>query len=174
MKRLVLGILSIMIIGNVLFAGEKVPEFDGGYVKLVNGKFIEMDSVKAYKTQITRGTMGIRAILSLPQTYYTISKKSMIPVDGNNFKGIAIRGNYKFKNFSLHPLRSKKLEKNEGLFENHGPATKASTLYTNGKTIKIRSKSLGNNTYYFAPKDKLPKGEYVAWLGLVFWLFEVK
>lgn len=165
---IILGVMSLPA------SAEKVPEFDGGYIANMSGDFQEMKKKKASYTQISRGGMSVMALVKQPRTYYVADKSGMISVSSDSIKGIAIRGNYKFEQFSLHPLVTKKLTENEGLFENHGPATKDKPFYIVGDEIEIQSRSLGNNTYYFAPRGKLEKGEYAAWIGDTFWIFEAK
>jgi hypothetical protein len=169
---LFLGVILAFISASAF--AEKVPEFDGGYITNMSGNFEEMKAKKASYTQISKGGMSVMALVNQPRTYYVADKTGMISVSLESFKGIAIRGSYKFEDFSLHPLVTKKLTENEGLFENHGPATKDKPFYVVGHKIDIQSKSLGNSTYYFAPRAKLDKGEYAAWIGDTFWIFEVK
>jgi hypothetical protein len=58
---------------------------------------------------------------------------------------------------ALHPLVTRKLKDNEGLFENHGPASKDKPFYVPGEKIEVNSKSIGSDAYYFQPKNSLQK-----------------
>jgi hypothetical protein len=164
--------LTTCIVCPVLAADK--PEFDGGYVKTVQGRYIEMKEKINFYTQIVKGKMSITSVLNLPRIYYVIDTKGMITVSKDTFKGLAIKGRYDFQKFSLHPLVRRKLHKVEGLFENHGPARKNKPFYTPGRQIETRRKALSFDTYYFQPRNKLEKGEYVAWIGKKFWLFRIQ
>ena len=149
------------------------PEFDGGYIKTNASSLIEMDSKSVYKTKLITGNIGISALMSLPYTYYIIDRNGTAVIDNAKFKGVNIKGQHKFKNFSLHQLSTKNIDDKIGLFENNGPARKGNDIYTAGKEIEIRKKSMGDNVYYFEPKNKLVPGSYLAWIGNTFWLFDL-
>ena len=167
--------LTIFLLSVVNTAmAEKSIEFDGGYVQTIEGSYIELEQQEAFTTLITKAGMSMMKIFKLPKNYYVVDKQKMVSIPIVEFKGIIIKGNHKFKSFSLHPLTTRELNSDEGLFENHGPATKDNPLYVPGTEIGIRTKSLGSDSYYFQPKDKLIQGEYVAWIGKKFWLFELK
>ena len=169
MKKVIF--ISLLMSVFTVFAGE--PEFDGGYIKLSDESFMEMKTIKAYKTKLVKGNVNIMALMKKRSTYYTIDKSSSVKVAGNKFKGVSVKGNHKYKSFSLHPLLSKDVTK-LGFFENKGPASKTKPFYYPGKKVEVRSKSTGSNSYYFQPKNKLERGDYVAWIGTNFWLFTIK
>ncbi len=166
-------VLFTVCLASPSLAADK-PEFDGGYVKTNDGKFLEMEEKINFYTQIVKGKMSIRAVLNLPRIYYVTEKKGMVTVQKNKFKGLAIKGRYEFQQFSLHPLVRRKLHRDEGLFENHGPARNNQTIYVPGEQLETRRKALSFDTYYFQPRNKLATGEYVAWIGKRFWLFQIR
>jgi hypothetical protein len=123
-------VVAFLFIASGFAISADAPEFDGGYIKTTGGGFVEVKAKQPGYTQISRGGMSISALINSPQIYYVVSKEGIQSIDKSKFKGIAIRGEKKIENFSLHPLVEKKLSENEGLFENHGPASNASTLYS--------------------------------------------
>ena len=76
-----------------------------------------MKEKQTFVTQITRAGMSMMAVFDLPKNYYVVDKEGMLSISSGEFKGVAIKGQHKFKNFSLHPLVVKRLKDNEGLFE---------------------------------------------------------
>jgi hypothetical protein len=96
----VLFVVVAMFFANFALA-EGNPEFDGGYIKTQKGMYVEMKEIKASVTQITRAGMSISAVFSLPKNYYVVDKEGMISISSSGFKGVAIKGQHEFKNFSF-------------------------------------------------------------------------
>lgn len=96
-KVAALGI-TIAFVTSVAFA-KAIPEFDGAYIKTKTGQFKELKAESRSYTQISRAGMGIMSLINQPKIYYMANKKGMISVSPNEFKGVAVRGNYKFKTF---------------------------------------------------------------------------
>ena len=129
-------------------ATEKLPEFDGGYIKTVKDDYMEIKEVEA------KPAFGGYAFVT--------DKSSIVNIQENEFKGLLVKGNYKFESFSLHHLVEKYVNSGKG------------KQYLPGDKIDLQSKNIGDGGYYFQPRDKLVKGDYVAWIGKSFWLFSIK
>jgi len=168
MKKLIMSILSIMMSITLLTGADKVPEFDGCYIKLTSGKFVEMKLQKARKTYIN-GTSWDSFMDPSRQVFYVTDKHSITSVNSGEVLGIAWRESgisYVKDAVSIHPLVIK--TKAECILPNG-----VKKAYGPGRKIETRSKLLGQDTYYFKPRNKLPDGEYVVWLGKTFYLFRV-
>lgn len=167
---------------NILF-GQKLPEFDGAYLE--NGDSLlemrELSKEVGYTKILTEG-MNVMDVNRLPWYRYVTQKQSS-GIESNNMKGFTIKGNYPFELVTLYTLTQKTI--NGGFFENRGDAVEGKPFYTPGKQIELHQKSLGNNTYYFLPKQKLEPGDYVIWIynsnktlknnsNNIFWIFTVK
>lgn len=178
MKRLssvVITIFMLFGLNGCSSIGNEKAEFDGGYILASDDTFIATKEIKASTTQISRAGMSISSLMRSPKTYYTIDSSTEIIISQSDIKGFFIKGDYKFKNFSLHHLEKKKLGENEGLFENKGPATKSKPFFYAGKEIQIKTKKAEDGTgYFYILDEKLSSGKYVGWTGLSFWIFEIK
>ena len=178
MKRIGLLVLTIVVLlglSGCSSIGNKKAEFDGGYILASDDTFIPLTEVKASVTQISRGGMSIMSLMRSPKTYYILDASTNAKISQNDIKGFFLKGNYDFNNFTLNHLEKKKLGKNEGLFENKGPATRAKPFYYAGKEVKIKRKKAENgNGYIYVLDEKLSPGKYVGWTGLSFWVFEIK
>lgn len=160
MKKLIIwslitsSILLCTILTANIKAEETIPEFDGGYIKTVDGEYIEMKA----KDVIRRVSIpnGIYIFI-----YYVKDKEGMLSLSNEQFKGIFVQGQHEFKGFSLHPLL-KKVSNDRGVY------------YTPGEEIDFHSKSIHDTAYYFQPREELKDGEYVAWIERTFWLFSIK
>ena len=127
-------------------AKESIPNFDGGYVKVNSGEYLEALSKPVYKN-------------ILGENHSVIDKQGMVAVASNQFQGMLIKGRYKFEHFSLHYLLSNKCNQDN--------------CYQPGARIDVRMKAIGDDAYYYEPKYKLERGEYVGWIGDTFWLFSI-
>ena len=151
-----------------------IPELEGAYLQVDDANYIEMNAKRIYKTKLIRGTISHRLLGRLPDYHYVTNKNGIVLSSLEHFKGITIKGEEKYKNFSLYPLKKKYISKKVGIFENNGPAEKGSTIYVPGKKIAVSKKSLGSDAYFFTPKKQLNAGVYVAWTEGIFWLFELE
>jgi hypothetical protein len=155
--------------------GESSAEFDGGYLWTSGDKYMSLKEVKPARTQIAKGGMSISALMNAKKYYYVLDNTPSAVLSSDETQGIFIKGDFSFKNFSLHKLEEKKLAAKEGLFENKGAATKDKPFYFAGEEIEIAKKSDEDaNGYFFKLKDELPSGKYVGWVSQSFWIFEVK
>lgn len=153
---------------------DTTPEFDGAYLKDTNGKYTEIKTTAAFYTAVARQGQNLMDVLGLQPGPYVVDKSLMPTFSASNFKGFFLKGNHKFEFFSLHPLRERILQSNEMFYENHGPATHDAPFYVPGDKIELRQKAIGNDSYYFEPRDSLSKGEYVGWIGNDLWLFRLE
>lgn len=160
-------ILMLALFASNVIAGE--PEFDGAYIKTKDGKYIDLKESKCYVTQIIKNGMNLMDAMSAPQVYYVMDS-SGLPMSADNFVGLLIKGQYKFENFSFHPLVENRLGNQDRFMENHGPATNNKPFYSPGQQIDLNKKSLSATGYYFQPKNALGKGTYVGWIDGSFWL----
>jgi len=164
----VIGLILVFFFGGFVSANAKVPEFDGCYLKLSNGKFVEMKLKQARETYIN-GTSFNDFMNPSQQVAYVTDKDNITSVNNGEIVGIAWRDAniIKFKDYvSVHPLVEK--TKAECMLPDD-----ISVVYAPGRLLELRSKSLSKDTYYFKPRDKFPDGEYVVWLGKKFYLFRV-
>lgn len=158
---------------------KNIPEFDGGNIKTHNDKFIELEEITPFYVKIYKRNTGISSFMitdpaTVKNTYYIADTKGIIKLYSRDFKGIVIRGKYDFKLFSLHPLVERKIQDDENIAGKNGPKmTRKKPFYIPGENIKIRRKSIDDKTYFFLPSTDLPKGQYVAWIGYKFWIFEI-
>ncbi|NHZ87274.1 MAG: hypothetical protein GWP19_15615, partial [Planctomycetia bacterium] len=108
--------------------------------------------------------------------YYIVRNqiRNIVVINKNNFKGIVIKGRYNFDYFSLHPLLEKRVGRGYTIAKNNGPATEYNPYFTPGEKLEVRGKSVDTNSYYWQPRERLPKGEYVAWIGTSFWIFKIE
>ncbi|MFA5924667.1 MAG: hypothetical protein WC856_25840 [Methylococcaceae bacterium] len=167
-------LLVTLMITSSSWAFNAVPEFDGGYIITSSEKIINVKEVQSYTTKLVEGeSVQIMALLNQPSLYYIIDKTSTVKLKQNQLKGFAIKGKYKFDDFSLHPLLSKDVSK-LGFFENKGPGGKNKPFYHPGNKLELQSKSTGMDSYYYQSKEPLSKGDYVAWLHKSFWLFTIE
>ena len=145
---------------------EQIPEFDGCYLKLSNGKLIELKNQKAYKTYI-EGTGWNNFGDPSRRVYFVKDKYNMVTVndDINGFiwKGTDIEKVVKY--ISIHPL-VKKTSREIILPKS------LQTVYAPGEHLKFHKKQLDKNTYFFHFDKKLQNGEYVIWYGHDFYLFK--
>ncbi|MGS2719579.1 hypothetical protein [Paraglaciecola aestuariivivens] len=154
--------------------GQSDADFDGGYVWTSGDKYMPLTEVQAASTQIAKGGMSISALMRAPKYYYVLDNTPTATLSSDDLQGVFVKGDYAFKNFSLHKLEEKTLAENEGLFENKGPATKDQTFYFAGEQIDLSKKSdESNNGYFFKVSNELAAGKYVAWVNSSFWIFEV-
>jgi len=180
-------VIALLLCAHFVFAADSM-EFDGAYIKMCNGDYIELQEKTVHSAKIIvekqvpenaplyaviESSMFSQAF-NTPKQYYVADKAGMISIPANEFKGIAIKGQYNFKSFTLHPLVERRLKSNEVFYENSGPARKSRPFYIPGKMLNVRGKSLGSDAYYFQPRGNLARGEYVAWIGDSFWLFKIK
>ena len=145
---------------------DKLPEFDGCYLKLSNGKLIELKNQKTYKTYI-KGTSWNNFGDPSRQVYFVKDKYNMVTVN-NEIRGFIWKGtdiDMVVKYISIHPL-VKKTSK-EIILPDSLP-----TVYAPGEPIQFHKKALSKDTYYFQLDKKLKSGEYVIWLGHDFYLFK--
>lgn len=155
--------------------GESKAEFDGGYVWTSGDKYLSLKEVKPASTQIAKGGMSISALMNAKKYYYVLDDTPSAVLSSDETQGIFIKGDYSFKNFSLHKLEEKQLAAKEGFFENKGTATKDKPFYFAGEQIEIAKKSDEDvSGYFFKLKSELPSGKYVGWVNKSFWIFEVK
>lgn len=178
--RFALLFLAILM-PNISF-GQKLPEFDGAYLENGDGllEMRELSKEVGY-TKILTGGMNVMDINRLPWYRY-ITQKQSSNIESSKMKGFTIKGNYPFELVTLFTLTQKTI--NEGFFENHGDAVEGKPFYTPGKQIELHQKSLGNDAYYFLPKQKLEPNDYVIWIysskqlknnsNNIFWIFTVK
>jgi hypothetical protein len=169
MKKL---LMAMMLLTSIVWCGE--IEFDGGYLKTANGKYVEVKAKNVSTAKVVFDGVGIMQAMNMPKTYYITDKEGIATIAKKDFKGIAIKGQYDFSSFSFHPLQERKLQKGEGLFDNNGAASAEKPFYTNGTAIECNKKAIGSDGYYFEPKTKLESGDYVAWIGGNFWIFKIK
>lgn len=154
-------------------------EFDGGYLHTKDEKYIELPEVQCYNIKINKVSDGFEGhfkSLGGRGEYYIVASQmhNMITIKQSHFKGILVKGRYNFDYFTLHPLLKKSIRRGYSIIKNNGPATEYSPYFTPGDEIDVRTKSLGNNSYYWEPRHILPRGEYVAWIGKSFWVFEIE
>lgn len=176
MKKLInsLFVTSLLLVLTACGGpGESKAEFDGGYIWTSGDKYVALKEVKASSTQIAKGGMSITALMRAPKYYYVLDPSPSGTLSSGDVQGIFVKGDYKFKNFSLHKLEEKKLSEKEGLFENKGPATKEKPFYFAGKEVEVDKKQ-DDNGYFFKVKESLDPGKYVGWIGSSFWIMEVK
>ena len=168
MKRLIASIISMMLVSTVLFAGEKVPEFDGCYLKLSNGKLIELKK-QHYRQTYIAGTSWNNFSDPSRKVYFVTDKNNMIStykkIVGIVYKGTNIE--YVAKYLSVHPLVRK--SQYDVILPKNMPF-----VYAPGRHLPFHSKSLAKDTYYFRLDNKLTKGEYVVWIGEIFYLFKLR
>jgi hypothetical protein len=126
---------------------QDIPEFDGGYIQTIERKYMEM---KVKPTETIEGVYAVK------------DKDGIIKIASDQFKGILIRGQrkYKFEAFSLHPLLQK-VSQNKV------------TYFTYGNAIEMQSKAMGDDAYYFQARTTLSRGEYIARIERTFWLFSI-
>lgn len=175
-KYVVLSIVAFLVslAGSALLLAETVPEFDGGYLKTVDGRYGEIRPTKGFRTAVAYQGQNLMDVLSLQPRPYIVDKSSLPAFTSSIFKGFLLKGPYKFEAFSLHPLRERMLKDNEIFYENHGPAKRDQPFYVPGDKIELRQKAVGQNAYYFEPRGRLDKGEYIGWLGDDIWLFRLE
>ncbi|MCX5844301.1 MAG: hypothetical protein NT022_11275 [Deltaproteobacteria bacterium] len=167
------GFFVLLAISGLLLA-ETLPEFDGGYLKTTDGRYGEIRATKAFRTAVAYKGQNLMDVLSLQTKPYIVDKSSLPAFAASIFKGFFLKGSYKFEAFSLHPLRERTLKDNEVFYENRGPAKRDQPFYVPGDKIEFRQKAVGQNAYYFEPRDRLAKGEYIGWLGDDIWLFRLE
>ena len=156
-------------------------EFDGGYVETQTGGYMDMQTKKFYRINI--GDRHKRYLHRPPIVNFVIDKTGMVSLSAAEFKGIVIKGQHQFRAFSLHPLEERRLKESE--YPSNKPndpkgdeiilhIKERKPYYVPGKRLEIRRKSVGTDFYYFQPSQALKVGQYVAWIGKKFWLFEIK
>ncbi len=180
MRKVILGILSMMIMGSVLFAGENIPEFDGGYILTTDGNLIEVHEQKykeQYWTTVLIDKKNNRAFspsmmvrMAKNPWSYCVDISKAPEIEQSKFKGFYLKGRYDYSLFGFAKLDKLKLSQ-IGLFENKGPAKEGETIYiTKWPSHKVdwREKTINSNLSYYKPKVKFEKGLYVAWPGSFF------
>lgn len=85
------------------------------------------------------------------------------------------RGLYNFKYFSIHvaEVARNKTDYRTVSARGRNPLASGETMTMARKQIDARSRNMGENAYYFAPREQLSAGKYVAWIDKEFWLFEL-
>ena len=172
-------LVSIVIYLGIFFAAsnglaETAPEFDGAYLKTADGNYTEIKTTKAFRTGVAHQGQNLMEVLGMSLDPYVVDKSSMQTFATSSFKGFLIKGKYTFESFSLHPLIERILKSNEVFYENHGPAERDKPFYVPGNQFELRKKAVGDDAYYFEPREQLEKGDYVGWIGDDLWLFRLE
>lgn len=147
---------------------KEAPPYDGCYLRLSNGKFIEMTKLEARETYI-KGTSWNNFMDSSRKAFYVIKKGNIVKINQSELVGIAWRDKQVSilkDEVSIHPLEVK-------TGADYILRDNVSSVFGPGKNIDLKRKSVGNDTYYFQPRQALPAGEYVVRLDNIFYLFSV-
>lgn len=156
-----------------------MAEYDGAYVLTKADRFLPMETAETATTRIVyarNGRVSTSQMLGAKDRLYTLSNATNASLDSSLYKGVFIKGNYKFPLYSLHPLEERTLAKggNELFFEKKGAVGYDVPFYMPGKQIDVLKRSADEeNGYYFEVKEPLESGKYVAWIGRNFWVFEI-
>lgn len=159
--------------------GVELAEYDGAYVVTQADRFLPLKDSKTATTRIVhsrKGRVSYSQMLNATDRSYTLDATTEAVLDSSHFKGVFVKGDYKFKLFTLHPLVERTLVKDgkELFFEKHGAVDYDIPFYLPGKSIELLKKSADEeNGYYFEVKAALPSGKYVGWIGSHFWIFEI-
>ena len=180
MKKLVSICLFIFFLaGGIASAAETLPDWDGVYLKTVDGQYHELKQIKTYH------------VVSDPSgnLFYNLDGKSIqfTDVPENTFKGILIKGKdlitscrfrpvYRTRKISLIALFSKKKSAQENKFE-----------FSNQNVFRLRQREVADDAMYFEPEDSainyfgnaVENGSYVSVYcptksnGLQIWFFGI-
>lgn len=159
--------------------GIELAEYDGAYVLTKADRFLPMVKADTATTRIVRtnnGRVSNSTLIYAKDRRYTLSSATEAILDSSDFKGVFVKGDYKFNLFSLHPLDSRVLEKggNELFFEKRGAVDYDIPFFMPGQNINLKKRSADEeNGYYFEVEAPLNSGAYVGWIGDKFWIFEI-
>lgn len=160
--------------------GVEFAEYDGAYVLTTSDRFlpiVESDSATTRILYSKNGRVSTSQALNATDRRYTLSNVTEASLEPDDFKGVFVKGDYKFQYFSLHPLEERVLKKggNELFFEKHGAVDYDVPFHLPGKQIELLKRSADEeNGYYFEVKSPLKPGKYVGWISKHFWVFEIQ
>lgn len=164
-------------------ANENMPEFDGVYLQLNNGRFAEIKKKQYDSASITnRATIGsgldLLALAGGDRIAIFPDSGVSVALSARELKGIHVRGSFPFQALSLNVLAENSLNGKTLVFSsdkiNAAKYRRADERFIiAGKKIELRMRATGNDSYYYQPLEKLQSGKYVFSDGNSFWAFEV-
>lgn len=185
-KKTYLVIMLLASICGPLFAGNVslvsdaaastvvAPEFDGIYIETKDGKLVELVPTKCYKSQVWSGrNLSVMDMVNAPLIQYAYPDMRCKNVNVNDFVAIKTRG-VLFKYHDVHRVGWNVLDgKTSGFFENKGPGVEGKPFYFAHSPIDLRSKSIGQDSIYYKPKEALAAGPYCLIDGKNYYAFNL-
>lgn len=157
-------VLMFMVLASCMAMAADLPEFDGAYIKTKAGGFIELVEHPidfAFQIVDKKYPHGV----SQPVPGYLIMS-TIISIEKEKFKGITLRG-YPAVSFRLHPIIKVSSEgendfRTAHIFDNKRDSPDRSFYAADDADgIRLRTKSIGSDGYYYEPAEQLKRGKYI-------------
>jgi len=176
MKRYISLAYILMVFlnwGSIANSNEaNIPEFDGVYIRTQEDEYIKLNENEIL-IQPKEGALlepfpeNVVARNEQVSPLITRDEESIIHIPSLRFKGILVKGLYDFTHFDLSFLKIVKVSITQ-------PEIPLLDVYTMGDKLKVLSKSMGENSYYFQPTDKLADARFIISLDNTAWIFSTE